>query len=441
MPLNKRSEMEFRNAYILNNPPGDRLVRVAVQDILNLHLHSDEIFPRYIIDDLSNAGVETVHLSRIQALIDEELMYKLSWLLADTLNTPEKLNIALEQVEEAAHFIHNFQESDHSRSASAMSLPEFQPQQETATYEPAPPGFRTVVVAKAELSDSESLIKQAAKSKEAGEHAPQSEQTLASSRQISVVSGHRASGGVAPATHNKRIVERGLIGRVRLFMRRADRVQSLTLEEAQVVFSEPRYLFVWHALPDAMGSSGETSDRVVKTQVQSIWERLNEDAQLEWSHYHQDLVSGRRGLREILARETLSETEASIAPNCLISSQGKSNVYHQPTAPGELDSPNPINANPLGIRQPHSVHIPAEAEGGASNPHVPREMRTPSPRPIKQENTDTDNFGTADHGHPPDLKGNATSHRRNISDSKESFKSNGRPRFVFKDVISSIRLQ
>lgn len=433
--------MEFRNAYILNNPPGDRLVRVAVQDILNLHLHSDEIFPRYIIDDLSSAGVETVHLSRVQALIDEELMYKLSWLLADTLNTPEKLNIALEQVEEAAHCIHNFQENDHSRSASAMSLPEFQPQQETDAYEPAPPGFRTVVVTKTELSDSECLIKQAAKPKEAGEHAPQSEQTLASSRQTSAISGHRASGGVAPATPNKRIVERGLIGRVRLFMRRADRVQSLTLEEAQLVFSEPRYLFVWHALPGAMGSFGETSDRVVKTQVQSIWEQLDEDAQLEWSHYHQDLVSGRRSLREMLARETLSETEVSMAPNCLISSQGKSNDYHQPTARGELNSSNPIDANALGIRQPHSAHIPAEAEGGASNPRVPREMRTPSPRPIKQENIDPDNFGTADHDHPPDPKGDVTSHRRNISDSKESFKSNGRPRFVFKDMMSSTRLQ
>ncbi|KAL1636737.1 hypothetical protein SLS58_009654 [Diplodia intermedia] len=105
--------MHFRRAYIRSNRDNaarDPLVRICIQDYLNTRFTSHDINPFAIMGELDvyNANMSDSTLLEVEELVEEEAVHKLSWLLAQKLNTPARFDIAMRQLAEAGEFFHGF---------------------------------------------------------------------------------------------------------------------------------------------------------------------------------------------------------------------------------------------------------------------------------------------------------------------------------------------
>ncbi|KAL0258300.1 hypothetical protein SLS55_007475 [Diplodia seriata] len=295
--------------------------------------------------DVYNANMSDSTLLEVEDLVEEEAVHKLSWLLAQKLNTPARFDIAMRQLAEAGEFLHGFgreqnldelapagQQPNRSgldpmekqRSLNRIELPD-QPLNlnglEPVNQQSNPNGPMS--------GDASSTMAPPSQSKSYhdthdGSHhdAQAGSQPTVSSASDPVTTTepierpshrkkHRRSKRTRhetkpePATNTKQkkpVVRNSLRSRIKFFMSEKNDVASLSREEAKLVFETPKYLFAWRNLHRAVDLfDGKPSPQQVEEEIKEMYSTTDQlTASVEWTKFWDKLVDDQYDFRELL---------------------------------------------------------------------------------------------------------------------------------------------
>ncbi|KAL1613764.1 hypothetical protein SLS54_010279 [Diplodia seriata] len=299
--------MHFRRAYIRSNRDNaarDPLVRICIQDYLNTKFANQDINPFAVMAemDVYNANMSDSTLLEVEDLVEEEAVHKLSWLLAQKLNTPARFDIAMRQLAEAGEFLHGF--------GREQNLDELAPAGQQPNRSGLDPMEKQRSLNRIELPDQplnlNGLEPVNQQSNPNGPMSGDASSTMAPPSQSKSYhdthdgSHHDAQAGSQPT--KKPVVRNSLRSRIKFFMSEKNDVASLSREEAKLVFETPKYLFAWRNLHRAVDLfDGKPSPQQVEEEIKEMYSTTDQlTASVEWTKFWDKLVDDQYDFRELL---------------------------------------------------------------------------------------------------------------------------------------------
>lgn len=363
------SDIEFRKAYIVNNDASDPLVCLAIQDYLNDTLSPDEFDPDAILDDVGQ--LSGYNLLRAKALLEEELLHKLSWQLAWILSSPAKWDTAMKQVVKAARFIHGdnglkgerLQTQEAPLGSSSINQGENLDARDPVDLLDRALCCSAIIVvsedASANTRDTQLEAQSINVDTSTDHNTPKGsvreackDDSTEQTKKLSKKEKKKANKDAKKQDKNsksgtKPLVKNSLRSRVKLFMFQKGRVPSLSKDEAKLVFGAPKYLFAWRNINRAKSLlDGNPSPIQVERKIKEMYRKEVVAAKEDWSVFWNSLINDRSEVKELIHRKQAEEGEQpSPGQTNLTSKAHDESTHEQSELSMEVENPGASASN------------------------------------------------------------------------------------------------